>query len=178
MTDVDEHGRPDVPQSADERATLLGFLDHQRATLDWKTRGLDAAGLRATVGTSTITLGGLVKHLAFVEDFWFSRTLRGRDPAMSWITGEWETDSDRSWHPSPEESYEQLHARWQEATVHSRVSVDEALAEGGLDMAARQSSSGQPPSLRWIVVHMIEEYARHNGHADLIRESVDGQTGE
>jgi len=175
----DEHGRPEPPLAADETATLLGFLEHQRATLDWKTRGLDPAGLRATVGASTITLGGLLKHLAFVEDFWFSRRLGGRDPALPWVTGEWEADSSRSWSPSPEETYEKLHAVWREAVARSRAMVDAALAEGGLDGLARlPSPNGASPSVRRILVHMIEEYARHNGHADLIRESVDGETGE
>ena len=79
VTKVDEHGRPEPPLAADETATLLGFLDYQRATLAWKCAGLDAAGLRATVGASSITLGGLLKHLAYVEQDWFSRWLHGRD---------------------------------------------------------------------------------------------------
>ena len=179
MIHLDGHGRPKPPLAADEPATLLGFLEYQRATLDWKSRGLGAAGLRATVGVSTITLGGLLKHLAFVEDFWFSRGLGGRDPALPWVTGEWEADSSRSWSPSAEERYEELLAVWRDAVARSRAMVDAALAEGGLDgLARRRSPNGASPSLRWIVVHMIAEYARHNGHADLIREAVDGQTGD
>jgi len=95
------------------------------------------------------------------------------------VTGEWDTDSHQSWHPTPDEPYERLHSLWREAVTHSRMMVAEALAEGGLDRPGHDTKSGgRAPSLRWIVVHMIEEYARHNGHADLIRESVDGQTGE
>src|ERR1700693_2879962 len=75
MTDLDEQGRPEPPLAADETATLLGFLDYQRATLAWKCSGLDAAGLQAKVAASSITLGGLLKHLAYVEDSWFSRWL-------------------------------------------------------------------------------------------------------
>ena len=158
---------------------MLGFLDYQRATLDRKSRGLSAAGLRATVGRSTITLGGLLKHLAYVEDYWFSRRLRARDTALPWVTGEWDADSYGSWHPAPDETSQHLHARWREGIVRSRKMVDEALAEGGLDVLARQPMpNGESPSLRWIVVHMIQEYARHNGHADLLRESVDGLTGQ
>jgi pimeloyl-ACP methyl ester carboxylesterase len=176
---LDEQGRPEPPLAADELTTLLGFLDYQRATLDWKSRGLDAAGLRATVGGSTITLGGLLKHLAKVEDYWFSQRLRGNEMASRWVTTERDADPDWDWHPAPEETYEQLQALWQEAVTHSRTMVDEAPAEGGLDVLARQPwPNGESPSLRRIVVHMIEEYARHNGHADLIRESVDGETGE
>ena len=78
VTDLDEHGRPEPP-AADETATLLGFLDYQRATLAWKCDGLDAAGLRATTASSSMTLGGLLKHLAYVENDWFSSALSGRN---------------------------------------------------------------------------------------------------
>ena len=80
MTDLDEHGRPEPPLAADETATLLGFLDYQRATLAWKCAGLDAAGLGAKVAASSMTLGGLLKHLANVEDDYFSVRLLGREP--------------------------------------------------------------------------------------------------
>lgn len=173
-----EEDNPEPAASTVEAVTLLAFLDQQRATLAWKTRALDAAGLRASVGASTITLGGLLKHLAFVEDYWLSRTLHGHDPAFPWVTGTWNTDSKRSWTPAAEETWEQLHAQWQETVTHSRTMIDAALAKGGMDGLARQpSANGTSPSLRWILVHMIEEYARHNGHADLIRESIDGLVG-
>ena len=86
VTNLDEHGRPEPPLAADETATLLGFLDYQRATLDWKSRGLDAAGLNATVGASSMTLGGMLKHLAWVEEYWFTWRLHGRAPAAPWDT--------------------------------------------------------------------------------------------
>jgi uncharacterized damage-inducible protein DinB len=179
MTDLDEHGRPEPPAAGDETATLLGFLEFQRATLAWKCGGLDAAGLQATVGASSMTLGGLLKHLAYVEDDWFSRSLYGRDPAPPWDAVDWKADRDWDWHSAAEDTPEQLHALWQEAVARSRVLVNEALADGGLDRLARRTwPDGGAPSLRWILVHMIEEYARHNGHADLLRESVDGLVGE
>ena len=179
MPDVDEHGRPEPPIVGDEIATLLGFLDYQRATLAWKCSGLDAAGLSATVGPSTMTLGGLLKHLAYVEDAWFSRWLHGRDRQPPWDTVDWKADPDWDWHSAAQDSPEQLLTLWQGAVARSRALVADALAEGGLERPSRRTwPSGEAPSLRWIVVHMIEEYARHNGHADLLRESVDGQTGE
>jgi uncharacterized damage-inducible protein DinB len=179
MTDVDEHGRPEPPVAADESATLLGFLDFQRATLAWKCEGLGAAGLNVTVGPSSMTLGGLLKHLAYVEDLWFSRFLDGRDKAPPWDTVDWKADPDWDWHSAAEDSPEQLVALWQDAVARSRALVDQALADGGPDRLARRTwPDGRAPSLRWILCHMIEEYARHNGHADLLRESVDGQTGE
>jgi uncharacterized damage-inducible protein DinB len=179
MSNLDEHGRPEPPLAADEVDTLLGFLDFQRATLAWKCAGLDAAGLRATTAASSMTLGGMLKHMAYVEDSWFSRWLHGRDPHPPWDTVDWKADRDWDWHSAAEDPPEELHALWQGAVARSRSLVDEALGDGGLERLARRTwPDGQAPSLRWILVHMIEEYARHNGHADLLRESVDGQVGE
>ena len=85
----------------------------------------------------------------------------------------------RDWDSAAEDTPEQLHTLWQDAVARSRPLVAEALADGGLDRLARRTwPDGRAPSLRWILVHLIEEYARHNGHADLLRESVDGLTGE
>jgi uncharacterized damage-inducible protein DinB len=92
VTELDEYGRPEPPVTADEAATLLGFLDWQRATLAWKCSGLDTAGLRATTAASAMTLGGILKHMAFVEDFWFSRFLHGREYAPPWDAVDWKTD--------------------------------------------------------------------------------------
>jgi uncharacterized damage-inducible protein DinB len=178
-TVVDDQGRPEPPPAADEPSTILGFLDYQRATLAWKCSGLDTAGLTAKVGASSMTLGGLLKHMAYVEDDWFSRSLYGRDKAAPWDTVDWAADPDWEWHSAAEDTPEQLNALWEDAVVRSRALVAEALAGGGLDQLARRTwPSGESPSLRWILLHMIEEYARHNGHADLLRESVDGLTGE
>src|SRR5438445_6855212 len=177
MTDVDEQGRPEPPLAADETATLLGFLDYQRATLAWKCTGLDGAGLRAAGAASSTALGGLLKHLALVEDSWFSRSLYGRDRQPPWDTVDWKADPDWEWRSAAEDSPEQLLALWQDAVARSRSLLTEALSEGGLErLAQRTWPDGRAPSLRWILVHMIEEYARHNGHADLLREAVDGQT--
>jgi uncharacterized damage-inducible protein DinB len=179
MTQLDEHGRPEPPIVGDEAETLLGFLDYQRATLAWKCAGLDSRGLAATTAASTITLGGLLKHLAYVEDSWFSQALYGRDRAAMWRSVDWAADPDWEWHSAVNDTPEQLFALWQDAVATSRSLVAEAIKDGGLGRLARRTwPDGRAPSLRWIVVHMIEEYARHNGHADLLREAVDGATGE
>ena len=179
MTELDDHGRPEPPRAGNEIDTLLGYLDYHRATLAWKCAGLDSAGLQATVGVSTITLGGLLKHLAYVESDWFSRWLHGTDRLPPWDTVDWKADPDWEWHSAAEDTPDQLRALWQDAVDRSRSLVAEALAGGDLDQLAKRTwPDGSSPSLRWIVTHMIEEYARHNGHADLIRESVDGETGE
>jgi uncharacterized damage-inducible protein DinB len=176
---LDEHGRPEPPIAAGEAATLLGFLDYQRATLAWKCGGLDAAGLAATVAASSITLGGMLKHLAYVEEWWFSEVLHGRDPEPPWDAVDWDADPDWDWHSAAGDSPGQIMTLWQDAVARSRALAEEALAGGGLARPAqRRWPDGRAPSLRWILCHMVEEYARHVGHADLIRESLDGLTGE
>ena len=179
MTDVDEQGRTEPPLAGDEAATLLGFLDYQRATLEWKCAGLDAAGLSATVAPSTLTLGGILKHLALVEEQWFSRRLHGRPAGQPWDTVDWSADEDWDFTSAALDTPDELRTLWRDSVARSREDVALALAAGDLGQLARWSwPDGRSPSMRWTVVHMIEEYARHNGHADLIRESVDGLTGE
>jgi uncharacterized damage-inducible protein DinB len=179
MTQLDQQGRPEPPVAADEATTLIGFLEFQRATLAWKCAGLDTAGLGATVAASSMTLGGMLKHLALVEDWWCAQWLHGRAPEPPWDTVDWDADADWDWHSAAQDTPEQLHALWQQAVARSRLRVAEALAEGGPDRLAQRSwPDGRAPSLRWILCHLIEEYARHNGHADLLRESLDGLTGE
>ena len=176
---IDEHGRPEPEPAADEITSVLGFLDYQRATLAWKCAGLGAAGLAATVASSSMTLGGVIKHMAYVEDHWFSHWLHGHEKSPPWDTVDWAADRDWEWHSAADDTPEQLRAFWQDTVARSRSLVDEALSNGGLDQLAQRTwDSGEAPSLRWIALHMIEEYARHNGHADLLRESVDGETGE
>ncbi len=179
MTDIDEQGRPEPPLAGDEVATLLGFLDYQRATLALKCAGLDSAGLNATVGVSTMTLGGLLKHMALVESEWFSSRLHAREDAPPWDAVDWDADRDWEWRTAADDFPDELRALWHDAVDQSRALVASALASGGLDqLAQRTPADGRAPSLRWILCHMIEEYARHNGHADLLRESIDGETGE
>ena len=172
-----EDSYPEPPAVGDEAATLLGSLERQRATLAWKCAGLDQAGLQASVGTSSVTLGGLLKHLAYMEDINFSRDLAGRGLVPPWNAVDFSTDEGWEWRSAADDSPEQLHALWQEAVARSRSAVRGALADGGPDHVFTPSS-GKECSLRRVLVDMIEEYARHTGHADLIRESVDGCVGE
>ncbi len=179
MTPIDEQGRPEPPITSGEIDTALGFLDFQRATLAWRTGGLDRDGLAMTVGDSTITLGGLLKHMAWVEDYWFSYRLHGNDPDAAWADVDWDADPDWEWNSAADDEPDALRTLWEHAVARSRALTAAALDDAGLDRPASTPwTNGQSPSLRWIVLHMLEEYARHNGHADLIRESVDGQTGE
>jgi hypothetical protein len=176
---VDDQGRIEPPVTGDEAATLLGFLDYQRATFEWKCRGLDSAGLQAKIGASALTLGGMMKHLALVEQSWFARSLHDRPYAPPWDAIDWTATPDWDFESAAENTPDVLWTLWRDAVDESRALLAEALAAGGLDhVAARGWPDGRKPNARWIVTHMIEEYARHNGHADLLRESVDGQTGE
>jgi uncharacterized damage-inducible protein DinB len=182
---VDDHGRPEPPATGDEAAVLLGFLDFQRATLAWKCAGVDAAGLSVTVGASTMTLGGILKHMAYVEEIWFSHWLFGRELGPPWGAVDWAADPDWEWHSAAGDSPGSLRSLWEASVMASRACVAEVL-EGGAGsngeglgtVAVRVVPGRESPSLRWILVHMVEEYARHNGHADLLREVVDGETGE
>ena len=179
MTDLDQQDPSEPPVAGDEIATLLGSLNRQRAIVAWKCGGLDAAGLRATTAASSITLGGLLKHLALVEDDYFTRRLLARELGPPWNAVDWDADPNWEWRSAAEDTPEQLMTLWQDAVARSRSAVAEALADGGLDrLALYTTSSGESPSLRRILIDLIEEYARHVGHADLIRESVDGSTGE
>jgi uncharacterized damage-inducible protein DinB len=179
VTEFDDHGRPEPPVAGDEAETLLGFLDFQRATLRWKCAGLDATGLRATTARTAMTLAGILKHMAFVEDLWFSKVLHGREPAPPWDTVDWDADHDWEWLTAVLDPPDDVWALWAESVARARVLVADAIADGGLGRpATRAPHDGPAVTLRWILVHMIEEYARHNGHADLLRESVDGSSGE
>lgn len=175
MTDIDEQGRPLPPVAGDEQATLVGFLEFQRATLAWKVDGLDAAGMTATTAATSMTLGGLLKHLAWVEDRWFSRYLHGRPCYEPWTGIDFASDPDWEWRTAADHTPDELRALWAALVERSRTCLDEALARGGLDQTGTEDwRYGPAPTLRWILTHMIEEYARHNGHADLLREAHDG----
>ncbi|PFG29602.1 DinB family protein [Paramicrobacterium agarici] len=179
MTVIDDQGRPEPPIAANEIETLVGFLEFHRATFEWKCAGLDAAGLSATTASSSMTLGGMMKHLALVEDSWFSERLLGNEPGAEWIDVDWNADYDWDWHSAADDSPERLRQVWADAVTHSRACVAAALERDGLDtLAVTALADGTHVSLRWMLVHMIEEYARHNGHADLLREAIDGETGE
>jgi uncharacterized damage-inducible protein DinB len=177
---IDDHGRPEPPQAADEVATLLGFLDYHRATLEWKCRGLTDEQLRVALPPSPMTLGGLLKHLAYVEDGWCSEVLGQQPMSEPWASIDWEADRDWDWHSAADDDGASLRALWAERVERSKEIVDELLAEGEQAALATSYPNGdrEAVSLRWVLLHLIEEYARHNGHADLIRESIDGQTGE
>jgi uncharacterized protein DUF664 len=161
------------PVAGTELETLLGTLERNRRTLEWKCADLDAAAMATTVGKSVITLGGLLRHLVRCEDSNFSWKLHGNRPMGP------EDGWDQDWIWTAADDVEAVWRDWRAAVERSRVLVAEALADGGLDRAKGWEFPGWGvPSLRRLLTDMIEEYARHTGHADLIREAIDGRVGE
>lgn len=177
--DIDDHGRPEPPLTGDEWETLTGFLDYQRATFAWKTSGLDTATMARTLPPSTMSLAGLIKHLAYVEDDWFGRWLRGEPRREPWTSVDWAATPDWEWESALQDDPADLLDLWNSAVERGREAARETFRNGGLgQLAVKAWPDGRAPSLRWILTHMIEEYARHNGHADLLREAIDGLIGE
>jgi uncharacterized damage-inducible protein DinB len=163
--------RTDPPYVADERAMLDAWLDYHRATLAWKCEGLDDAQLRQrAVPPSSLSLLGLVRHMADVERNWFRRVLGGEDvPGIYWTDDDPDGDFDNVDTADVQEAF----ATWRAECEHARRAGAAAPS-----LEATGLRRGEKVSLRWILVHMIEEYARHNGHADLLRERIDGTVGD
>jgi uncharacterized damage-inducible protein DinB len=179
VANIDDVGRPEPEPAVNEVETLRGFLNYQRATLKWKSEGLAQDQLNVSVAKSTVTIGGLLKHMTFVENEWFWCWIGDNDRLEPWLSTEFERDPDWEFASAVNDNAETLMANWAASIQLSESILDDCLQAGGLDqLAKRKWPNGESPSLRWILVHMIEEYARHNGHADFIRESIDGSVGE
>ena len=172
--------RPATTFSNDEVGMLRSFLDHYRATIRLQASGLTDAQLDQTLPPSDLTLGGMLKHLAFVEDYWFSYHLVADEPAPPWDTAPWDDDPDWDWHSAAGESHADLDALLVRAIARSEERLDAVLAAdpdlGRRVARPRPPEKGETATVRWVLVHMVEEYARHAGHADLIRQSIDGAT--
>lgn len=169
--------RTDPPDSGPERDLLTAFLDFQRETVLLKTEGLTAEQLARTVPSSSLTLAGLLNHLALVEDSWFHERFAGNPEREPWAGVDWDADPDFEFRTATDLSPEELRARYADACDRSRAVV---AATPSLDQLSVGTSSrtGNHWDLRWVLLHMIEETARHAGHADLLREAIDGSTGE
>jgi hypothetical protein len=177
MTNSDYPWEP--PLAGTEIEQLGGALDRLRTTFRWKAGHLDAAGLQTRIGASSLTLGALLKHLALVEDYSFTTKLRGQSPGEPWETTYRDDIPDWQFSSAADDTPEELYALWDGAVERSHSRLDEALAEGGLDQLVHVSGpDGRHASLRRLLCDLIEEYGRHTGHADLLREAVDGLVGE
>jgi Protein of unknown function (DUF664) len=167
--------------TAGEVEMLLFALDRSCAQFAWKCGGLDVAGLRRPYPPSTMTLGGLLKHLALVEDRRTAVDLTGQPIGPPWdaVDVDFDADPDWEWRTAADDSPEELYALWRGAVERSRAAWARVLADGGLDQLSKfTTGSGESPNLRRILVDLQDEYARHVGHADLLREAVDGLVGE
>ncbi len=167
------------PLSGTETEALLGALDRQRWTFRWKAGDLDAAGLRTTIGASSLTLGGLLKHLAVNEDYLVSVKLSGAPLHETWNDNGWDDDSDWELTSAADDTPETLYALYDGAVARARKRIAAAIADGGLDQQVEASDGdGNHANLRRLLLDLLEEYGRHTGQADLIREAVDGRVGE
>jgi hypothetical protein len=168
------------PFHGDETSAVYGALDRLRATFRWKCADLDAVGLTATTAATRLTLGGLLKHLAVQEDYCFQVKILGAPMPAPWDKALWDTQGqDWEFDSAADDSPEELYALFDAAVGRSRAAVAEIEARGGLDADARRSlSDGTPVNVRRFVMDLIEEYGRHTGHADILREAVDGRVGE
>lgn len=167
------------PLAGTETEHLLGMIERLRATFRWKAGGLDADGLQTRIGSSALTLGGLLKHLAVVEDFQTTAKLRGDPLGAPWDATGWDGTGDWDFASAADDSPEELYALYDGAVGRARARVQAALADGGLDQLVHVSDEeGRHASLRRLLCDLAEEYGRHTGHADLLREAVDGLVGE
>lgn len=168
---------PELPaenRNADEATTLLDMLGFYRVVLVRKSWGLSPEQLQASPLPSTLSLARLLSHMAFVEDHWFHHCLGGHPVTQPWVDLDFETDADAEMALGEQLPYSALLELLATSIDRSNRVVAEA---DGLDTTGR-GELGDGVSLRWILVHMIEEYARHVGHADLIREAIDSQTDD
>jgi hypothetical protein len=171
------------PMAGTELEHLLGAINRQRATFRWKADGLDSAGLNTRIGASALTIGGLLKHLAVVEDEKFTVWLTGAPLGEPWtaLGGPAEGEDANAWvfRSAADDTPEELYALYDGAVLRSHQRLTAAMANGGLDQPVHLAFGDLGhPSLRRLLFDILEEYGRHTGHADLLREAVDGRVGE
>jgi uncharacterized damage-inducible protein DinB len=168
--------RTDPPQTGPELDQLTRVLDHQRETILRKADGLTKEQLAQALPTSSLTLGGLLNHLALVEDSWLRVRFSGLPDDELWAGIDWDADPDHEFRTAVDLQPAELRRRYEQACARSREVVAGAGSLDQVSVAERQN--GLHFDLRWVLLHLIEETARHAGHADLLREAIDGITGE
>jgi hypothetical protein len=167
------------PFAGTETEHLLGSLDRLRATFRWKADGLDADQLHTSIPPSTLTVGGLLKHLAVQEDYAAAVKIAGQPMPSTWDGNGWDGDQDWEFTSAADDGPEQLYALYDGAVARARASVRATLEDRGLDGdSAVTLEDGTSASVRRILFDLLEEYGRHTGHLDLLREAVDGRVGE
>ena len=167
------------PFDGTEVAHLLGALDRQRATFRWKADGRGRHALTTTVGASTMTLGGLLKHFALVEEVYSTTKLSGEPLGEPWTTMPGAGEADLEWTTAADDDPVFLYALYDDAVARARTRYDAAVERAGLGQrVALGRDRGITVSLRRLLFDLLEEYGRHTGHADLLSEAVDGRVGE
>lgn len=167
------------PYSATAAVSLVAALDRQRTTFRWKADGLDTDGLNVSIGASSLTIGGLIKHLTRVEDVHFTWDVSGSAPSAPWRSVDWDATPDWDFESAAADTPEELYAGYDAAVARSRQILTDRLVQGDLEqLIAMGERAGVAFSLGRLVADMVEEYGRHTGHADLLREAVDGRVGE
>jgi len=175
-TEAEAPELPTLDEAAGERTTLVEMLDYYRAVVVRKVWGLTDTQLATTIAPSDLTLGGLLLHLALVEDDWLDHRFLGNAEVEPWASAPWEDDRDWEHHIAASWSAAEILSQYRQSVARSRAVVSGASSLDALGVIGK--SDGTNFNLRWILVHLVEEYARHCGHADFIRQGIDGATGD
>lgn len=176
--------RIDPPSHGTVLQVLRGFVDFHRQTLLTKASGLSAEQLRTRHEPSAITLGGMLAHVAFVEDYWVQYVFLGHDPTEPFASAPWEEDEDWEWTWGARSEPDSVRALLVQTWERSDAAFDAVVADAADEAEAldtwsvRDRGDEGKVTLAYLLIHLVEEYARHNGHADLLREALDGTTGE
>lgn len=166
-----------VPDSmTNERDAIVQYLDYQRETILLKADGLTKEQLGQRIPTSSLTLAGILYHLSLVEEAWFEKRFSGLEEREEWRSVDWEADPDYEFRTALDKEPDWLRRRYRDACNRSRQVV--AAADSLDDVSIATLRNGEPFTLRWVMLHLIEETARHAGHADMLREAIDGAVGE
>jgi uncharacterized damage-inducible protein DinB len=168
--------RKDPDPAATERESLAQYLDYQRETILLKADGLDKDQLARQIPTSALTLAGIIYHLAIVEESWMEVQFLGMPEREDWAGADWDADRDWEFRTATAIDPDELRARYRAACERSRQVA--AQADSLDQVSVFKGADGWQFTLRWVLLHLIEETARHAGHADLLREAIDGTVGE
>ncbi|MGM7667239.1 DinB family protein [Microbacterium sp. A93] len=161
-----------------ELRMLTQFIDYYRAVVRRKAEGLTAGQLNRTLAPSTMNLGGLIHHLDYVEDFWFTEQVEGQPASAPWDRAPWSEDGDWDWNRAAGLTPEELLNAYDERVARSRQIQQRWTDPEARVRAAGRQGAGQRMTYRYVLIHLVEEYSRHAGHADLLREAIDGTVGD
>lgn len=176
---MDQISISEPPVAGNEVESIVGSLERQRRIFAWKASDLTDDQMKMGINSSSMTVGGLIKHLALVEHEYFRLRIAGLLPREPWSSVDFEIDPMWEWESASTDSSVELEQIWRDAVYESRAILARVRSDAGLDTLAKWSyRDGRTPTVRRFLFDLIEEYARHNGHLDLMREMIDGRVGE